>query len=1605
MSDNPQDDAAQPIQPPDGSAADEAQIETSVAAQVPADPEESEPDQSDPDPPSDKSAVPEKVQTVTARGVAKNLVVVAIFLVFTLVVGVAFAYYGINSVPGGNGGASATTVSQGATPTVVAGDASVTVNWSATTLANSRAVTGYLVKRYEATSLVLQSTTSGCAGTLTATTCTESNLPTGQWRYSVTPSFATSWVGPESGKSANVSTVEKDVTPPVNAISMSVLTGAAVKNANTITYRGSVAGSLTLTNAVVDSASGPASSTTQALSGTSTGWTHTPSTVSTPDDGPYVSNPFSWAAGTTSPPQEAVIGRDVKTNSATTTLTFVNDSTAPVAVVTSTNGYTSGRSVPVTFSASDAGIGLANTRQLQRATAALSTSGACGTFSGFAKIGPLNPTSVYTDTQVTNDSCYKYRYVVSDLLGNQTIATTTNVSKVDYGGAVSGTSGLLSQWRLGEKLAVEDSFTGGSGTLISSRSGETGASWTKWVNDVPSAVLTDANRLRRNGTGGVTYLASGVPPVANYQVATDVLLKSRISGDYAGVVGRALTSDTTGQGTRYSARYSSDAQAWELLSIVGGAGDVLGSSAQVLTVNRSYRLSLDMTGSTIRLLVDGVEVLSATDTSITGAGRAGVRLGAGTVGSAPSNTTGMHVDNFKVTPRALDSRGSNPGVYVNEPTLGVDGALAGDSDTAAVFDGIQDYVQMQPTTGLPVGAAPRSVEAWFKTTNSGRQVLFNYGTKGTQQEFGLWIASGGTSLVAWGLYGDKTFALPAPVNDGAWHYVVKTFDGTSITLYVDGVALPAQAATRATAVDSYGFGIGAVIVPNEGNSGGYFNGALDEVSFYTSVLTQAVVSDHYALGSSAPADTAGPTGGSVQVTGLVGTGSRYSTSTSLDLQLASGADPSGIGDSGAQLLRATATLTSSGGANGVCGTFGTYALISGGTDPDASISDTVTDQACYSYRYVVPDSLGNTTTYTSAEIKVETTPPTAPSLSFSALTNAYWSGGSSSVVYYRSAASSGSFTVTASSTDLRSGIASYAFPAPNNGWTTTAGALGVSTYSWSGSAPTGGTDSVTATNNATLTSPASPITATADDTAPSSGTLSYPPTGSGSVDVSFTTGTDTGAGVGTRLLQRASATLTGTTCGTFGSFATVTNGTNPASPLANSVAAGACYAYRYVVSDNVGNSTTTTSATVLKVAPAYASTVQSTAGLLSYWRLGESVPGTADTFTGTTGTVLSAHATDSGATWARRSADTITAVLTNQGRLRKSNASGGVGYYSSDLPATPDYTVKADLVVKSLVGGAGVFGRLDPSGAGTGTYYFARYDTGAGQWQLIRNVNGIGAVIGTYTQALTVGSTYRLSLDLNGSAIAMLVNDSRLFTVTDTSITAAGRPGVGFGEPGDAAVVSDTQGLHLDNFSVSGRMNDSSGANDGTYYNEPTMRAPGALNGDADTAVTFDGVSEHSRVARQIADDLSIEFWFKSTQGIGTGGQWWEGAGLVDAEVNSAANDFGVSLRSDGRVVGGIGSPTGSDVSIVSSVAGLNNGSWHHVAFTRVRSTGAIRLYVDGALVASGTAGTNSLTAQPTLSFGRLASDVNYYAGSLDEVAVYNTALTAATVSSHYSAR
>ena len=437
----------------------------------------------------------------------------------------------------------------------------------------------------------------------------------------------------------------------------------------------------------------------------------------------------------------------------------------------------------------------------------------------------------------------------------------------------------------------------------------------------------------------------------------------------------------------------------------------------------------------------------------------------------------------------------------------------------------------------------------------------------------------------------------------------------------------------------------------------------------------------------------------------------------------------------------------------------------------------------------------------------------------------------------------------------------------------------------------------------------------------------------------------------------------------------------------------------------MGNQDTAVSASVVKVSLSYLATINGEASLLGYWRLGEATT-SSDTFTGTAGATLQSRPGEIGATWTKQAISSMDAVITSAGRIRRNGATGptaGAVYYSSAVPGSADYTVEADVYVASLLTNdlIGIAGRLDRAIA-NGTFYAAVYDRSSQMWTLVSVVNGTSVVLGQSTaQPLTAGATYRLALDMTGSTIRVLVNGVQQVSVVNAAITTAGRGGVVTGFGAASTTVTDTTGMHLDNFTVTPPLADTMGTNNGDYLNGPTLGVPGAIVGDSNTAALFDGANDYGTVLRQISDNFSIEFWFKSTQLFGTTcTSWWQGAGLVDAEVNGSSNDFGVSLCA-GKVVAGVGpSP---DVSIVSP-GGYGDGLWHHVVFARTRTSGALQLYVDGVSVGSATGSTVSLTSPTNINFGRIQTGTFYFAGSLDEVAVYSTALSQAAVTAHFDA-
>ena len=415
----------------------------------------------------------------------------------------------------------------------------------------------------------------------------------------------------------------------------------------------------------------------------------------------------------------------------------------------------------------------------------------------------------------------------------------------------------------------------------------------------------------------------------------------------------------------------------------------------------------------------------------------------------------------------------------------------------------------------------------------------------------------------------------------------------------------------------------------------------------------------------------------------------------------------------------------------------------------------------------------------------------------------------------------------------------------------------------------------------------------------------------------------------------------------------------------------------------------------------YASAVAATPGLVNHWRLGDSAAW--DSFTGTAGTQIGARPGDSGMTWQlhpslMRPQDAARGVLTAAGRVRR-EGSGRLTYQASTVPSSADYAVEADVHVASMLPGDEAVLQARVSDAGT-RYYQWSYETAptTSRWTLLRVQDEVVTVLGSFDQTMRPGETHRARLEVQGSTVRGYVDGVLRVSGTDTAVTATGRPGIGLGWDAALAIDDDSDGFHLDDFRVVDAspppsLRDSRGTADGTWYGSPAS-VDGALGGDPDRGVRLTPSADHGRVPRQVADDFTVAFWFRSDQGEGAGGQFYDGSGLVQGDVPvSDEKDFGVSLQADGTVVAGTGT---ADVDrSVTSGPGYDDDRWHHVAFTRLRSSGTIALYLDGSPAASrDDASTASLTSAPELYLGRRADGQNSLRGALDEVATWDRALS-----------
>ena len=179
------------------------------------------------------------------------------------------------------------------------------------------------------------------------------------------------------------------------------------------------------------------------------------------------------------------------------------------------------------------------------------------------------------------------------------------------------------------------------------------------------------------------------------------------------------------------------------------------------------------------------------------------------------------------------------GTAADDSGNGFDGTLEGAPElttgfmgSALSFDGTDDYVTFPSGVTADIqGSAARTVCLWVQrdTTTWQDGVFFAYGDDGT--EYGSFTlrsncCSQAVLVMREGNHNNDDVTIPssAAFDDGEWHHICETYDGTDLVVYFDGSAIATKAYTLETQSTH-----SLVLGENIGGHGWKFKGAMDEV--------------------------------------------------------------------------------------------------------------------------------------------------------------------------------------------------------------------------------------------------------------------------------------------------------------------------------------------------------------------------------------------------------------------------------------------------------------------------------------------------------------------------------------------------------------------------------------------------------------------------------------------------------------------------------------------------------------------------------------------------------------------------------------------------------
>ncbi|MBI3985063.1 MAG: DUF2341 domain-containing protein [Candidatus Levybacteria bacterium] len=172
-------------------------------------------------------------------------------------------------------------------------------------------------------------------------------------------------------------------------------------------------------------------------------------------------------------------------------------------------------------------------------------------------------------------------------------------------------------------------------------------------------------------------------------------------------------------------------------------------------------------------------------------------------------------------------------------------------------------------------------------------------------------------------------------------------------------------------------------------------------------------------------------------------------------------------------------------------------------------------------------------------------------------------------------------------------------------------------------------------------------------------------------------------------------------------------------------------------------------------------------------------------------------------------------------------------------------------------------------------------------------------------------------------------------------------------------------------------------------------------NGKFGKALSFDGTNDYAKVfdssSLDITSTITISAWVKLTDVTAY-------RQVVAKNTTGSGYNDPYALRVEittGKVSARVGNGAASEDTVVGNTS-VSDGKWHYIVMTRDASF--LKLYVDGVLDATPVTSTITMFANTTdLRIGSWEGASFYYKGSMDEVKIFNQALTADQVKLEYN--